>query len=397
MTEGLLTMTEKLYYTDPTCKEWETTVTQILKVDDYYLVTLKETAFYPEGGGQPCDKGTIGSLEVVDVFEKDNEIYHKLHSEPKASTVTCKIDWKRRFDHTQQHTGQHLLSALLVELFDYHTVSFHLGIDSTTIDVTAQRLTDKEIQQVEEKVNQYIYNNINIKTYFVTKDEMESLQLRKTPDVSEPIRIVEIDGIDISACCGTHVSQTGELGMIKLVKTEKQKGNIRIHFKCGKRALEDYQQTSKLMGELAQHISGTRENVYHHLVKVEAENKQLQKQVDVLKEEIQHFQAMQLLQEHTSTVIVKQFDELPFKDVQGLARAVLKKEDKLVIFTTMKENKLFVAHNGSFELNCGKIFKEELAAYHGKGGGNATSAQAGFVNSEEMHQFSAYLRDKVIV
>ena len=393
---GLVDVTKKLYYSDPTCKEWETTITKVEKVDDSYLVTLKETAFYPEGGGQPYDTGTIGSLDVVDVFERDGEVFHKVTSEPATDTVVhCKIDWNRRFDHTQQHTGQHLLSAVLIELFDYQTVSFHLGTDSTTIDVTAQELTEQEIIQVEEMVNQYIYDNKQINTYFVTKEEMEALRLRKTPDVTEPIRIVEIEGIDLSACCGTHINQTGELGIIKIIKTEKQKGNVRIHFKCGKRALVDYQQSSKLIGELAYYISGTRENVMNHLVKIESENKQLQKQMELLKEENHHYQALQLVQEHTSPIMFIHFDDISFKEIQGLARAVLKDADKLVIFTTANENKLFVAHNGSINLHCGKFFKQELAAFQGKGGGNANSAQAGFSNANDMKKFATYLREKV--
>ncbi|WP_078546824.1 alanyl-tRNA editing protein [Litchfieldia alkalitelluris] len=386
-------MTEKLYYTQPKCSEWETSITHITQEDDYYLVTLKETAFYPEGGGQPADQGFIDHINVIDVIEKDHRIYHKVLTKPSINRVTCKIDDHRRFDHTQQHTGQHLLSAVLIELFDIETVSFHLGTDTVTIDINTKEITDQQILEVEQKVNQYIYDDIEIKTYFVQKDELSSLQLRKTPSVTEDIRIVEIKGIDVSACCGTHVIHTGQLGLIKIVKTEKVKGNTRVHFKCGYRALEDYRQTSTILNDISHHLSSNREAVLSNLKKLELEHRNLQKELEEVKEKNNQFLVQQLLAEHPEKVISLSFTDRSLKDLQSLSRHFV---SRVVVFQSLLDKKLLLSHDGLIDFHCGQFFKEHLKQYHGKGGGNALSSQASFDDIQDLEQFAKFTESAVI-
>ena len=389
-------MTEKLYYTEPNLNEWETTVINEIHKDDYYIVTLKETAFYPEGGGQPADRGFINGIKVVDVFENEDEIYHKLSAPLHETRVTCTIDQHIRLDHTQQHSGQHLLSAVCIELYDIHTIAFHLGTETVTIDVNVTDISEQQLLHIEKKANEYIYQNREIKTYMVSHDDLADLKLRKVPDVTENIRIVEMDQIDISACCGTHVTRTGGIGIIKLLKTEKQKGHIRIHFKCGVRALNDYHTSSSILTQLSNQLSTKREEVIDKVTKLEKDNKIIQKEIISLKEELDRYAALELLSQHPEGIMNLTFNDRSLKDLQRLARHITDQADhKLIIFSSTFENKVYLAHNGSFDLHCGQLFKEELKTFNGKGGGSATNAQASFEKQSDLTTFVSYLHNKL--
>jgi len=238
-------MIEKIYYTSPYTTKWTASILSSFESNNRYYVELNKTAFYPEGGGQPSDIGTIAGHKVLDVTEKDHSVFHEIDKPLEVDIqVECEIDWNRRFDHMQQHTGQHLLSAILSDVFNIHTVSFHLGKDIASIDVNVPSIDDKALIEIEQAVNKAIYANKPLNTYYVSQDQLSTLSLRKMPELEdEQIRIVEIHTLDTSACCGTHVRSTGELGIIKLLKTEKQRGHTRLFFKCGMRALKDYEQT----------------------------------------------------------------------------------------------------------------------------------------------------------
>ncbi|MCA1030210.1 DHHA1 domain-containing protein [Bacillus timonensis] len=383
-------MSNKLFYKYPMIHNWKTIILETLPKDDFVLIKLAETAFYPEGGGQPSDYGTIDGQLVLDVIETENgDIYHKLASSPTFKQVSCELDWNRRFDHMQQHTGQHLLSAVCIELYEAHTVSFHLGKENVTIDLNVPELTSEQLLQIEHKANQYIYENRTIRTFFVTKDELSSLPLRKLPEISENIRIVEIDGIDTSACCGTHVNKTGQLGMIKLIKTEKHKGNTRLHFKCGARALLDYQVANSVLSDITTHFSTSRETLYDRLLKLERENKELQKEIVSQKEANFLFLAQQIASDQVDkNIIYYEFDDMPFKDILTFSKQLLTITEKLVLLFSKSELKVFFAHAGSLEVHCGKHIKALLQEFNAKGGGGATSAQASFLNYEEMISFA---------
>lgn len=214
-------MTQKIYYDSAYTRDWHTTVTGRVDKEDGIYVTLAETAFYPHGGGQPCDLGQIGGIAVLDVNIEDGEVWHKLERAPEQTEVHCEIDWERRFDHMQQHTGQHLLSAITLKLTEAMTLSFHLGTEYDTIDVAAPELGANQLTAIEQEVNRQIYRNARINTSWVTAEEAAQLPLVKQPTVTEGIRIVEIEGVEYNACGGTHVSATGEIGIIKLLKPKK--------------------------------------------------------------------------------------------------------------------------------------------------------------------------------
>ncbi|MEH7237361.1 alanyl-tRNA editing protein [Bacillus sp. JJ1562] len=389
-------MTNKLYYENPYLTRWTTTITNIIPKDDYFLVSLAETAFYPDGGGQPSDTGLIDTIKVLDVFQEDGEVYHKLPHPPENTTVECQIDWELRYDHMQQHTGQHLLSAICIDEYDAHTTSFHLGKDIVSIDLSVPEFSDDQLLQIEKQVNKAIYENREIKTYFVSKEKADTLPLRKMPDVEgDEMRIVEIEGIDTSACAGTHVSRTGELGLMKLLKTEKNKGNTRVYFIFGGRALKDYQTTHSILTTLANQYSTNREGLIEKINKIEVENKQYQKEIEELKGKMNQFLARELIQSNEGPMIINTFEDKTLKEIQGIAKQINELSNQCVIFTTLLENKLLISHNGSVPVHCGQLLKQELKNYHGKGGGNNTTAQAAFDNLSDLEAFKNLLETKI--
>lgn len=305
--------------------------------------------------------------------------------------MDCAIDWNVRFDHMQQHTGQHLLSAVLYELYSIPTVSFHLGKDYTTIDIETANLHKNQLIEIENLCNTYIQQTKAIKTYFITKEEVENIPLRKLPAVTGPIRIVEIDGIDYSACAGTHVATTRELGVLKLVKTEKHRGQTRLFFLVGKRALADYQISQQILDSLSSFMNTNKYSLGNRMEKQEAENRLLIKEIERLKEENSHYIVENLLSQQNSLLIKKDFADKTLKDLQYLAKAILHKKSCIVLLYTYSENKLLLQYNGNFSLHCGNLFKKEIPNFYGKGGGNETQAQGTFSSRKDLESFVSFL------
>ncbi|QGQ46181.1 alanyl-tRNA editing protein [Metabacillus sediminilitoris] len=389
-------MTKKLYYTSSYTTEWETKIINILDRNGEYYVVLEETAFYPNGGGQPCDTGYINGIAVLDVFIEDNEVFHKLEDMPKNDDVTCQINWNRRFDHMQHHSGQHLLSAVCLNLFHAKTISFHLGEEFASIDVDQPDLTQFQLASIEQEVNKQIYINRSIHSYFVTNEKLKEIVLVKKPKVTGNIRIVEIEGIEYNACGGTHVTRTGEIGIIKLIKAEKQKGSTRIYFKCGYRALNDFMESQRILGTLASKFNTGRSDILDRFGKWEQEHKQLENDIENLKEQLHSYQAKELLNKASDHFLAHIFEDKSLKELQHLASKLVKENDLLILFASTVENKIVLMHNGTKSLKCGNLFKVNLNKFNGKGGGNDKSAQAGFPSNEETLKFYHFISQNVM-
>lgn len=231
-------MTERLYYGDPFLREFEATVISCEPEGSRWRVTLDKTAFYPSSGGQPHDTGTLGGAKVVEVADmEDGKIVHYTSAEVPAGPVTGKIDWPRRFDHMQQHTGQHLLSAVFIDLFGFPTVSFHLGKEISTIDLEAPSIVPRHMEEAEERTNEIIFEDRLVKVRYGTAEELAEAGIRKKVDRDGVLRAVEIDGIDRQPCGGTHLAHTGQAGMLLLRKLERRRDVWRLEFVCGMRAL----------------------------------------------------------------------------------------------------------------------------------------------------------------
>ncbi|MEK3862009.1 DHHA1 domain-containing protein [Paenibacillus sp. FSL H7-0716] len=385
-------MTNKLYYNSTYLTDWQTRVTETIEREDGLYVLLEETAFYPHGGGQPCDLGAIQGIPVLDVISEEELVLHKLERLPNGESVTCQLDWNRRFDHMQQHSGQHLLSAVCLEKHNFMTLSFHLGEDYCTVDIEVPELSADQLYSIEREVNREIYLNHNILSYFVTGEEASQLKLVKQPKVTENIRIVEIKDVEYNACGGTHVSSTGEIGMIKLLKAEKIKANTRIYFKCGYRALEEFNTSQQILGTLSSKFNTGKDEIIDRIEKWENEQKLLQAEINLLKEKNDDYVLQELLNEQTGKMIAQVFEDKSLKDLQSLANKLTSKCDLPVLLATSAENKVVFAQNGSTEISCGAFFKAHLGSYNGKGGGSDKLAQAGFPTWEDALAFYEFAR-----
>lgn len=388
-------MTKKLYYDSAYTTQWETRIIDAWQQDDSCYVQLEETAFYPHGGGQPCDIGTIQGIPVLDVTADGDQIIHKVQSLPESSEVSCRIDWDVRFDHMQQHSAQHLLSAVCLELYKCPTLSFHLGVDYCTIDVESAELSRDQINAMEQEANRHIYLNHPILSYWLTEEEAAEIKLVKQPTVKENIRIVEITDVEYNACGGTHVSSTGEIGIIKLFKTEKQKGNTRIYFTAGYRALKEFNLYGQIIGTLSSRFKAGKEELADRLIQLENEHKQVQAELAALKEQNDEYMAQQLIQDSVEKLIHHVFQDKTLKDLQNLANKITTKTKLPVLLATAAENKVVFCQSKEAAPSCGKFFKAHLASFNGKGGGSDLMAQAGFTSWDDAAAFYHFAAEEL--
>ena len=229
--------TKKLYYEDPHLQTFSATVTSCREDKDGFWITLDATAFYPEGGGQPCDMGTINDIPVINVQEKDGQVQHLCKEAITPGTaITGNICWARRFDLMQQHSGEHILSGIVHKRYGYHNVGFHIGKDLVTIDFDGM-IPNEALEEIEQEANAILWQNLPFRCYYPTKEELPTIPYRRKKDLPWPVRIVEVPGVDLCACCGTQVSHTGEIGLIKIFSCMKFHQGVRLELACGNRAL----------------------------------------------------------------------------------------------------------------------------------------------------------------
>jgi alanyl-tRNA synthetase len=389
-------MTKKIYYSSQYSTEWETIIKNSFTKEDQCFVVLEETAFYPTGGGQPHDTGTINGVEVLDVFtDETGEVVHMTERMPETTHAFCSLNWRRRFEHMQHHSGQHLLSAVCYKLYNARTVSFHLGQDYVTIDLDISELNQSQMEKIEQIANEEIYRNRSIHSYYVTSEELAKLPLLKMPKVTENIRIVEIEGIEYNACGGTHVLRTGEIGIIKLFKAEKQKGIIRLSFKCGSRALQDLNEGQQILGKIAAKFNTGRNEVISRIEKWEEERKRLESELAKVKEENNAYVAKELLLKKEEDFLFHVFDNKSFNEIKELAIKIAHEHNLFILFAATEENKVILVHNGTKNLSCGKFLKEHLGSFNGKGGGNDKTAQAGFQSKEDTVNFFEFAKQEI--
>jgi len=270
-------MTERLYYIDPYITTFNAHIVERLSVDGCPVLVLDRTAFYPTGGGQPCDRGRINAVDVLEVMTRDSDgaVIHLLAEDILADTVQGEIDWPRRFDHMQHHTGQHILTQAFIAIAGAKTVGFHLGEDSVTIDLDRTPIPPETITAAEDLANAIVTRDLPVRAWFPTDEELAALALRKTPDVSGRLRVVAIGDFDTTACGGTHVAHTGEIGLIKVVKTEKYKDMTRVEFRCGGRALRDYRRKHEIASRLAAEFTVAVPELEQAVFRLKAEHRQL--------------------------------------------------------------------------------------------------------------------------
>lgn len=384
-------MTDRLYYFDSYKTEFTAQVIERLTADGRPAVVLNQTAFYPAGGGQPFDIGSINGVPVVEVAvrQSDNAVVHVLGAPLGGAQASGAVDWQRRFDHMQQHSGQHILSQAFLRAAEAETVSFHLGRDIVTIDVNHDRLTAAQIGRAEDIANDAVMRNLPVRAWFPAADERSRLALRKTPDVSGPLRVVAIGDFDCSACGGTHVANTGEIGLIKIVKVDKHKQATRVEFCCGARALADYRQKNAIANQLAADLTCGFWEVGQAVGRLRAENSALRKELKAAREQLLGHEAAQLaaaaLLVNGWRVVRKAWPDRDLNELRSLAARLASEPGTVALLGSSGAKAQFVfARADDVEKDMNTLIKTTLAARFegGRGGGEPRLAQGGGVSAD---------------
>jgi alanyl-tRNA synthetase len=390
-------MTEHLYYHDSFLYEFDADVLELVSAADSEsrpAVILDRTAFYPTSGGQVFDTGwilpgqTSNKLRVTDVTEReDDQILHVLDdagSLQKGSRVHGLIDVDRRRDHMQQHSGQHVLSAAFVRLFNLPTVSFHMGADSCSIDLDTKSLTAAQLEAAEALANDVVMQNRAVSTRFVTQQEAQSLGLRKIPPVErDKLRLIDVHDFDLTACGGTHVSATGQIGCILLRKTEKTRQGWRVEFVCGKRAVATSRRDYTVLGEAGGLLSSHIWDIPQQLRKLQEESRFARKSGEHLLEELADLYASRLLGETAETggrkIIVRTFLDRDLTFIKLLGQRLTRQSAGVVALlgTASEQPALVFAQSPGQPFDMGSLMKEMLARLGGRGGGSKDMAQGG--------------------
>lgn len=389
-----MAVTERLYYKDSHLIEFEARVVdQSERVSGWTAITLDRTAFYPTGGGQPSDTGTIGTARVVEcIDDEDNGVLHVIQGRAPeiGATVKGRVDWTRRLDHMQQHTGQHILSQALVTLFNAPTRSFRVLEESCEIDVALQHPTTDIIERAVELANNVIWEDRAITISEVTAEEAADLPLRKEPARAGDLRVIEIEGFDLTPCGGTHAYRTGEVGIIVVRHWERAKGLTRIEFLAGNRALVDYRRANATARTIASLFSAGREDAASLAVRMVEENKDLHRRVRTLEEIATRVEAEELLSaidqkagaDQPSRVVTKIFDDRDAESLKQLALALISHDNVIALLGSRDKEaaRLVFARSADATGDMNALMREACAMLEGRGGGKPDMAQGGGKN-----------------
>ena len=379
---------ERLYYTDAYLVEFDALVSDVSRHDDRWRVTLDRTAFYPSSGGQPFDTGTLAGATVLDVVDQeDGTIGHFVDREIEwQSRVQGRINWDRRFDHMQQHTGQHLLSAAFERELGARTISFHLGSSSATIDLDKELSAD-QLSMVEGVANRVVWEDRDVRVRFVSAQEAVDLPLRKDPSRTGELRIVEIEDYDLSACGGTHVRRSGAIGMIAIAGAERFKGGLRVEFVCGGRALRAYRGLNDAISRSVRLLSVLPEELPPAIEKLQAASRQQQKSEDELRDRLAVYEAEGLASKgQTAGAVTLVAEALQGWDAGGLkklASTIAGKPGMVAVLVGVEApSPIVVARSQDVTVDPGVILKKLIERFGGKGGGKGTMAQGGGLSGD---------------
>jgi alanyl-tRNA synthetase len=368
-------MTERLYYHDCYLRHFNARVVET--ADGGATAYLDRTAFYPTSGGQPFDTGSIGGVAVVDVVDEGERIAHRLANPLAYAAVDCVLDWDRRFDHMQQHTGQHLLSAVFAEQFGLHTVSFHLGAESSTIDLDAAAVDDRTVQETERCAGAIVFENRPVT--FEYRDAAEAEGLRKASAREGKLRIVVIEGLDRSACGGTHVRATGEIGPILIRKLEKVRQTVRVEFLCGGRAVRRARADYEALSRVAQQFSASLEDAPALLASHLEGSRTADKARRKLELELAGYRGRELYDDTAAAPDgtrrhVRRMASGSMEEIRALAQSFTERP-KAVFLAALEPPAILYAVSADLGIDAGKVLQKALAEIGGRGGGNARFAQ----------------------
>lgn len=403
-------MTERLYYHDSFLHEFDAEVVDVVSPDSRSAVILDRTAFYPTSGGQVFDTGWIvlesEKVRVTEVAEKeDGTILHILENAAEireGSRVRGLIDVDRRHDHMQQHSGQHVLSAAFVRLFNIPTVSFHMGAESCSIDLDAKTLTSAQVEAAEALANDVVTQDRRVEIRFVTQQEAQELGVRKLPPAErDKLRLIDIGGFDVTACGGTHVAATGQIGSILLRKTEKVRQGWRVEFVCGKRAVAAARRDYTALAESASLLSSHIWDVPQQVRKAQEETRASRKGREQLLEELAGLYAGRLLAETAESggrkIVVRTFPDRDLTFIKLLAQKLTRQSSAAIALlgVTSSQPALVFAQSLGLPFDMGALMKETLAQIGGRGGGTRDMAQGGPAQVEGIEAALAELAAKL--
>lgn len=373
---------EKLYYRRPYVKTFEASVAECSRREDgTFEVLLDRTAFYPEGGGQPSDKGTLGDASVLDVKEKNDVVIHVTDkSFAVGEMVEGAVDWERRFGYMQNHSGEHLLSGIVHKRYGLDNVGFHMGKEEVTVDFNGI-LTLEQLEDIELEVNDLIWQNLPVLESFPSKEELDRLDYRSKKELTGEVRIIEIPGGDVCACCGTHVMATGEIGLVKVTGMIHYKGGVRVTMVCGKAALLDYHRKQTRVLSISVSLSAKSEEITEAVERLKEEAKKKGETISRLSDELLKRKAeeypfseepLAVFEEELSPVQLRKFCTLLYEGGKGSVVLVCSEEDGSFRYAL-----------GSGQQDMRSLSKALGGKLNGRGGGSALMAQGTFQASRD--------------
>ncbi len=375
------TATKRLFEEDSSRKEFQAVVVSCENAEEsVWNVVLDRTAFFPEGGGQAGDTGWLNEIPVIDTVEEDGVIFHKVTAPLETGVqVQGHLDFQERFSKMQQHTGEHILSGIVHGIYGYDNVGFHLGAEITTLDFNGE-LTAEQVQDVEVKVNEAIFANLPVLVHYPSKEELENFDYRSKIEIEGQVRLVEIPGVDLCACCAPHVKFTGEVGILKILSCERHRGGCRLSIVCGMRALLDYQQKQQMTGKVSALLSAKPEKLDEAVQHLQEQQQKLREQLNriqniYLQEKLEKIHAQDscvcIFEESMDSIAMRNFVNGAMERCGGICGAFLGNE---------KEGYQYIL--GSSTKNVREIAQILNAQFQGKGGGKPQMVQGSLKGTE---------------
>ncbi len=382
-------MSERIYYTEPARRSFDAVVTAVIEHEGAPAVVLDRTAFYPTSGGQPFDIGRLGTSDVVNTIDDGERVLHVVKSPLSVGeAVHGEIDWVRRFDHMQQHTGQHVLSAAFDRVLDNRTMSFHMGGESSTIDL-AREVSPGDVERCVDEANRVVWEDRPVTIRFASPEEAARLPLRKDPVREGPLRLIEIADFDLSACGGTHVARTGEIGLIAITAAEKFRGGTRVTFVCGGRALRALRGYRDAVAGSVRSLSVLPHELPAAVEKIQAEGKQARKTIARLQSDLAVHEAARLIAASPVvggvTRVAHVVDGWDAAGLKAIASSMTSQSGMAAALVgTSAPIAIVVARSSDGSLDANAVLQQLLKRFGGRGGGKAELAQgAGLVGDPQ--------------
>lgn len=389
---------DRLYYSDSRLWEFQADVVSCEKTPAHedgtilWKAKLSPNAFYPESGGQPSDRGQVAGVPVVDVVEEDDGSVSVVLEGPIHDRVSCRVDGARRFDLMQQHTGQHILSAAFEKLYGYETVGFHLGEEYCTVDLDTEKLDEVDADRAEDMANAVVFSDVSVSSEFVGPERLADFSLRKLPKVDKDIRIVSVADFDNCPCGGTHVSRTGEIGIIKITRIDRAKGKVRIEILCGDRALRDYRGKNRQLLRSASSLSVHPSELETQIDRILTQLKEAKKALAEAAAGLMEYESAKIWNETELLRGVKVIahdagsGSMDFAK-QFALKLVAHPATVAIIGATSSGNAyLVVARSPELKVDASAAFKAAAVLIEGKGGGNSGMAQGGGPKAQSLAQ-----------